>query len=246
MEFIEKVRNLYADGRIEEAMNAISSKYPLIDEMPVDVLEVEAWCLFRFKKYELAAKASLVLAEQGSQKGYELLAQIAGYVNKDDELLEKIFQKLPINVNVCNAYAIRARDPDSRIRVRKVLLSAISYMNEEEISVAHLLNNTARLLMAKGYEGTNMDIVTAIGFWQIALSKYGSKNYHHRAAVYYWLSKAYEKLGMLNEAEENAKKSLNLWEEQVALDKNNPKFQENLEGAKRRFEELQKLSTSNK
>lgn len=246
MDSIENIRDLYERGQIEKVMNAISSKYSLIDEMPVDVLEIEACCLFRFKKYELAAKAALLLSEKGSQKGLELLAQIAGYVTKDDELLDKIFQKLPVDVSVCNAYAIRARDPDSRIRVRKVIASAFSYMIDEEIAVAHLLNNTARLLMAKGYEGTNLDIVTAIGFWQIALSKYGDKNYHHRAAVYFWLTKAYERLGMLNEAEENAKKSLDLWEKQVALDQNNPKFQENLEGAKRRLEELQKLCTLNK
>ncbi|MFA5730055.1 MAG: hypothetical protein WC938_02445 [Candidatus Paceibacterota bacterium] len=240
MEFIKKINDLYKEGRFEEAMNAISSKYPLIDEKPVDVLEVEAWCLFRFEKYELAAKAALILAEKGSQKGYELLAQIAGYVNKDDELLEKISQKLPVNVSVCNAYAIRARDPDSHIEARKVLLSAILFMNDEEIAAAHLLNNTARLLMAKGYEGTNMDIVTAIGFWQIALQKYGDTNYHHRAAVHFWLSKAYEKLGDKQLAIKSAQKSLTLWVKQISLDPNNPKFNENLTGAEKRLEELKR------
>lgn len=238
MEFIEEISNLYKEGKIEEAMNAISSKYPLIDEMPRDVLEVEAWCLFRFEKYELATKAALMLTEKGSQKGHELLAQIVGYVNKDDALLEQIFQKLPVNVSVCNAYAIRARDSDSHIKVRKVLLAAISYMNDEEIAAAHLLNNTARLLMAKGYEGTNMDIVTAIGFWQIALQKYGDTNYHHRAAVHFWLSKAYENLDNKQLAIKSAQKSLTLWVKQISLDPNNPKFNENLIGAEKRLEEL--------
>jgi len=232
---IEGLRKLYEAGKFEEALKAISSNYRSFDETPDEILEIGALCYFRFENYKKATEAAITLVDRENLKGFELLAQLTAYVSKDDGLLSSIYERLPNNVAVCNAYAIRARDPDSKIPIPHIVCAAMDNMNGEEIASVHLLNNTARLLLAKEcQEG----IVMAIGFWNIALLKYGNKNYHHRAAVYFWMSKAYEKLGEKSLAIKSAEKSLATWVEQVDLDPNNPKFKESLAGAKKRLEEL--------
>jgi hypothetical protein len=157
-------------------------------------------------------------------------------VSKDDVLLSNIQKKLPGNPSVCNAYSIRARDADSNIPVEKIVSIAIGHVTNDEIASVHLLNNTARLLLAKGSK--KEDLIMAIGFWQIVLMKYGNANYHHKAAVHFWLSKAYERLDQKPLALKSAKKSLALWVKQISLDPNNPNFNKSLIGAEDRIKEL--------
>jgi hypothetical protein len=212
--------------------------------MPIEVMEVKAWCHFRREEYAKATETALLAVDKKSEKGLELLAQLIGYISKDDEALKNIHQKLPNNVSVCNAFAIRARDADSTIPIEMVIKAALRHINDSGIGATNLINNTARLLLAKG--NGSYDTITAIGFWHIALINYGNKNHHHRAAVYFWLSKAYESLGEISSAIESALNSLKLWDEQVILDPDNPKFKKNLTGAEERLEELIQKNKSKK
>ncbi|MFZ3074212.1 MAG: hypothetical protein WA093_03745 [Minisyncoccales bacterium] len=144
--------------------------------------------------------------------------------------------------SVCNAWAIRARDSDSDIEVGKIVRAALRLFNAPEIGAVNLLNNTARLLIAKPRMSvTKMgaeDLVLALGFFHAALDKYGSANFHHRAGVWYWISVIYEELNDRQAASNAAFESLKLWQEQVRLAPDNKSFKDKLEGAQNRFEQI--------
>lgn len=158
-------------------------------------------------------------------------------MNKRDKLIEEIRQKFPDSLNVYNALAIRARDVDSDIQSKTITLVAFKCLSDESIRAINLLNNTARILLEKGDDGE--DVVTAIGLWQIALAKYGDKNYHHRAAIHFWLSKAYEKIGIKEAAKLAARESAALWVKQISLDPSNRRFEERFDGALKGIQELE-------
>lgn len=238
---IEKLQRLYQKGKCSEALEEIASKYPSLDTMPVEIKEIKAWCHFRKEEYTQASEAAL---SAGSTNADELLAQLAAYVSKDDAMIMNIHRKLPDNPGVCNALAIRARDKDSTIPMELIVKTALKLVSDNRIAAVNLINNTARLLIAKG--NGSSDAVMAIGFWQIALLKYGDVNYHHRAAVYFHLSKAYENLKAMDLAIKSAEESLTLWQKQAAFDPSNPKFLRDCEGAKKRLEELKALISAPK
>lgn len=235
---VETIHKLYKEGKFEKALKTILSAYQSINEMPDEILEIETWCHFQLKEYEKATELALVLSDRGNSSGFEIQAQIAAYVTKDDKLLEKLYWQKPKNPGIANAVAIRARDEDSTISTTVVVCAAMGMINDDRIASIHVINNTARLIFEKSYFKSHDNIIMAIGFWQIALEKYGDGNYHHRAAVHFWMSKAYERLGEKSLAIKNAQKSLTLWVKQISLDPNNPKFNENLMGAEKRLEEL--------
>jgi hypothetical protein len=233
-EFVKKIRTLYEEGRVTEALEEIDNEYPFTEDMPVEVLEVKGWCHFRKEEYDDATRVAIMA---NSLNGDELLAQIAAYVTKDDDLLMKMRQKHPESLGVCNALNIRAKDSDSTISVGAIVGSAIDLIGNDSIAATNFINNTGRLLMEKG--NGRSDNLIAIGLWQIALIKYGSKNYHHRAAVNFWISKAYEGLGNKKLAILAIQESARLWNEQCELEPENQKFQNSREGAKKRLQELE-------
>ncbi|MFA6252553.1 MAG: hypothetical protein WCX74_04090 [Candidatus Paceibacterota bacterium] len=198
---------------------------------------VRAWCLYRRKEYEEAKKQAL---QAGGIEAYELLAQIAAYVDKDDVTLTKLHQKYPDNASVCNGLAIRSRDPDSELSVRLITEAVMRMMNRRDIAAIHFINNAARTLLAKGNGST--DVIMAIGLWQTALLKYGFENFHHRAAVCFWVSNAYEKLGEMALAMKFAMESLVLWDEQLNREPDNSGFVKSRSGASDRVESLRALS----
>jgi hypothetical protein len=233
---IEQLRELYDEGKTAEVLYRILLDFPFGRDLPVEIEEIKGRCHFRREEYAEATKVAISASQKGSEEASELLIQLSAYVNKDDRTMEIIRQGLPNNSGVCNAFAIRARDSDSNIAVKLILDAAIRSINKNDLASINLLNNTARLLLEKGNHSS--DTIMAIGLWEIALIKYGEKNYHHRAAVMFWMSTAYKSLGDLSSASKKAKESLTLWEYQISLDPTNSKFKKNLEGAKKRFENL--------
>jgi len=235
-DFLRSIQSLYEEGRFLEAMEKISGRYPDGDE-PADIRMVKAWCHYRRKEYEEAKKQAL---QAGGIEAEELLAQLAAYVEKNDKILVSIHHRHPDNPSVCNAMAIRAKDNDSDISITLIVAAVAQMMNKEGIAAIHFINNAARTLLAKGKGNT--DIIIAIGLWQTALLKYGYENYHHRAAVCFWISSAYEKLGDIPLAMKFAMESLVLWEEQLNREPDNPSFIERRSGANDRIETLRVLS----
>jgi len=233
---IEQLQELYKEGKTAEVLYRILLNFPLGRSLPVEIEELKGWCHFRREEYKEATETAVSATRKGSVKASELLIQLAAYVNKDDRMMEVIHQGLPNNSSVCNAFAIRARDPDSKIPVKLIMDAAMRSINKDDLGAINLLNNTARLLLEKGNRSS--DTMMAIGLWETALIKYGEKNYHHRAAVMFWLSNAYESLEDRPLAIKMAQESVKLWEYQASLDPDNSKFKKNLDGAKNRLENL--------
>lgn len=235
---IDELKKLYDEGKTDEVLYKILLQCPrgMDIDMPIEMAEIKAMCHFSRGEYGEATETALSALHCGSTKAAELLIQLAAYVDKDDKTMEAIRLGLPKSPSVCNAFAIRARDADSKISNELIVNAAVKALDDDSVGATHLLNNTARLLLEKS--NTPSDIVMAIGFWHIAISRYGDVNYHHRAAVYFWLSKAYEKLGDKDLAIKSARKSLTLWVKQISLDPTNQKFNERIAGAEKRLEEL--------
>lgn len=224
----EELKGLYERGENAKIVEIVTS---MLKEVEPDDEIILAWAYFNLGDYKKALDIAMRL------EAFELVIQLVAYVSKGDKLIEEIRQKFPNNLNVCNALAIRARDADSDIQSETIILAALKCLSDDSMGAINLLNNTARLLLEKGDGGK--DIVIAIGFWQIALVKYGDKNYHHRAAIHFWLSKAYERMGVKGAAKLAARESVALWVKQISLDPSNRRFEERFDGALKGIQELE-------
>lgn len=224
----EELKDLYERGENAKIVEIVTS---MLKEVEPDDEIILAWAYFNLGEYKKALDIAMRL------EAFELVIQLVAYVSKGDKLIEEIRQKFPNNLNVCNALAIRARDADSDIQSETIILAALKCLSDDSIGAINLLNNTARLLLEKG--DSSKDVVIAIGFWQIALVKYGDKNYHHRAAIHFWLSKAYERIGVKGAAKLAARESAVLWKKQLSLDSSNKRFEERFDGALKRIQELE-------
>jgi len=231
---VKLLKQLYEKGQNERIIETISSMSPA--ERTPEVEVIGAWAHFRRGEYAKSSEIATRLSDKGDKQALELLAQLVAYVGKDDYFLAELRRQIPGNPSICNALAIRARDADSDIPIGVIVDAALRLINDDSVGGTNLLNNAARMLLAKGDGGK--DVVTAIGFWQIAIIRYGDKNHHHRAAVFFWLSKAYEALGAKNIAIKMAEESIALWQKQFELDPENKQFKERLEGAKQRLKDL--------
>lgn len=234
---------LYGVGKNEEILARIAEKYSSLAEMPTSIIIIKGWANYRRKEYADAELAfTMAVERENSPKGWEGLAQIAAYVDKNDGAITLAAEKVPNSSSICNAWAIRARDADSGIEVSKIVRAALGLINAPEIGAINLLNNTARLLIAKPrvsvMKPASEDYLLALGFYQAALAKYGSVNFHHRAGVWYWISVIYEKLNDRQSASDAAFQSLKLWEEQVKFAPDNKSFGEKLDGARKRYEQI--------
>jgi hypothetical protein len=236
----KSIKELYDDGRFEEARDLIASTYPSPHGTPDEILAIAGWCLYRCKEYKKADGAGVILCERGAPAGFEIRAQIAAYVTKDDELLQKLYWEKPNNPSIANAIVIRSRDDDSNIATNVVTCIAHKFMSDNQIASVHIINNAARTVYKRSISKSLDDAILAIGLWEIALKKYGRKNYHHKAAVHYWLSQAYESLGEKKLSFKSAQRCADLWKEAIRRDPKNPKFQENFIGAKERLKKLLK------
>jgi len=233
MSLLEKLQGLYLEGRVSEIKEIVLSLSE--DEKSPEIEMILAWAYFHLgddESLEIAKR----LYQQGNEDAFEFMVQYAAYKSKDDKLIKEIQEKDPNDPSVFNALSIRARDVDSNIPIELVDAAALYFVNDERIGAVNLLNNAGRLHFAKGGK---KGIVTAIGYWHVAIVKYGDKNYHHRAAVYFWLSKAYEALDAKDIALKMANESIALWRLQVALDPENAQYREKLEGARKRIQELE-------
>ena len=242
--FENRLNELYKHGKNEEILALIGEKYSALAEMPTPILVIKGWAHFRRKEYAEAELAFTTAVERDdSPKAWEGLAQIAAYVDKNDEAITLAAEKVPDSPSICNAWAIRARDVDSDIEVSKIVRAALRLFNVPEIGAINLLYNTGRLLLAKPRTSVlkmkSEDLLLALGFFQAALIKYGDKNYHHRAGVQYWISVLYERMNDKASSLTAAKESLQLWEKQVDEAPGNSSFKEKLEGAKSRYRQLE-------
>ncbi len=209
----KKIRSLYDQGKFDECLERIKSP------TSGDEYALGGWCHYRKGNYKTAREWFVKAGDV--QFAREGLAYLAAYIDKDDETLERLAAELGDCVNVQNALAIRARDPEHNISPNwrsEMEGRANSVLSKNQgTSEANLCHNLGRLFLEKatGEE----DLLTALDYFALAESFYGEdENWHHRAALNFWISKAYEKLKNKESAIKAARKSILLWARQITLD----------------------------
>ena len=185
----------------------------------------------------LALIATFANAEDGTWApwarelmGY-LYAYAPGYTN--DEALIQIAKELgDSNINVANAFVIRARAKDCSLLTGDRVVELVSQFEDDtSVHAANLHHNAARFFLDKPANDGSYHL--AISYLNEAIKRYGmDKNFHHRAAANFWKSQAREKLGNLKAATEAMKESVRLWEEQCKLDPTNDDFSKKYKTAK--------------
>ncbi|MFZ3074209.1 MAG: hypothetical protein WA093_03730 [Minisyncoccales bacterium] len=94
--FEKELNTLYEGGKNEEILARIAKRYFSLAEMPIPILVIKGWANFRRKEYAEAELAFTTAVErENSPKGWEGLAQIAAYVDKDDATITLVAGKVP-------------------------------------------------------------------------------------------------------------------------------------------------------
>lgn len=231
----EHIENLYQKGQFCEALKGIRDAWSDSEKAPERMKVVKAWCYYRVKKYDQAMDIANKLGDNVVE-AVELKATIYAYVNKDYEKLGKIYDRFPGNIAICNAFAIIGREKDCPFSLQYIKSVADRVKDDGTIAMGHLWNNIHRALLARGNKGT--DLTDAILFSSKAMKRYGKGNYHHRAALFFWRSQAFEETGNIHLAIDAAKRSLKLWTKATNLDPKNIAFKKSCEGAQKRLNEL--------
>jgi hypothetical protein len=82
------------------------------------------------------------------------------------------------------------------------------------------------------------DPEAALDCWNRAYKRYGNGNFHHRAALQYWVYNAYMKLGDKDSATLAAELSYSLWQQAAEADPSNEAFKKKMANAKSIYENL--------
>lgn len=192
---------------------------------------IRAWCEYRIgegAKDFAAAKESAM--KSGTLRGDECLAQIAG-VEGDDAELERIARKRPGSAGVANATLLRGKDAKSKISHDLVDEIAQNFGKPEHgVTGANILQNAARFMLEKSRG--QRDLLDAAAYLGKAITLYGEKHFHHRAAASNWSREVYEKLGRPNAAFQCALDSFGLWSIAAHLEPGNEKYKKNLASAR--------------
>ncbi|MFA5012976.1 MAG: hypothetical protein WC520_00210 [Candidatus Paceibacterota bacterium] len=234
---IKELQELYDRGKFTEILNKIREDYPQLSSLvnaPLEIMEVSAWTLYHLKSYVLAEEIATEAAKKNSESALEMLAQYHAYQTKNDAELNRIHEQLPNNLGVCNAFAIRARDPDSTIDLWIVVKAAMDFRYVSKIAAIHLMHNAARALFKKGNK--KEDTVLAALFLEECLLRYqrdGNENLHHRATAAFWLSKAYNSVNLKAAALDAGEIACIYWDELMEIDPQNKQYQEKKQGSQR-------------
>jgi len=229
------IENIYAKGQFCEVLKGIRDAWPIIETAPKRIRIIKAWCLYRVKKYEQAMNIANELGDSVIE-AVELKATIYAYADKNYKKLEELHHRFPGNIAICNAVAISGRDKDCPFSIQYIKSITEKIEDDGSIAVGHVWNNIGRALDAKG--NNSNDLADAILFSHKAMERYGKDNYHHRAALSFWISKYFEGIGNMYLAIGAAKRSLKLWIKAMSLDPENSSFKKSFEGAQKRLEEL--------
>ena len=199
-----------------------------------ELLALIGWCHYRKGEYEVAREWFTEAGQVSFAR--EGLAYLAVYIDKDDVAFSELARNLGDRVNVQNALVIRARDLDSAISHQQVL-DAVCRFKEDTVETANLYHNAGRFFFHKARQ--QEDLVLAVGLYFMAQIRYGvDRNWHHRGALNYWLSRALEDLVDKRAALEAARESLNCWTQQVILDPGTERHKQQWENAMNRIREL--------
>ena len=227
---IKQLRALYEQGNNTRIVRIIS-RVPE-EERTTEELYILAWAYFRLGKYIKCYNTASILKEKGDGRADGIMAQVRAKIGEDERELLLLHEEYPDDRSILNAVIICARNDSTNIPIEFVNNALVIVEGETGIVSNHVRNNAARVFLKVG---TKEEIRRAIDLWMFVGTAYGEKNYHHRAAVFFWLSKAYEKLGVFDSAEAMAEISLDLWKKQFKEDSENLQWQKNLQNAEERL-----------
>jgi len=226
VESYEDFENLYESGKFKEVVDA----YYLLssEKKSPGIKKLVGFAFYHRKNYDECRK---IISELSEKDGVELRAYIAAYVDKDERKLLAIYRKFPHNPSVCNALVICARNKGSSIDLGTVRETLEITKDNSRIS-AHLFHNGGRYCLDQGR------YAEALSYFFMADSKYDKKSYSDRAALFHWMSVAFERRGFIPSAWDASKASEGYWKEACRADPTNVKFRENYENEKKRSKEL--------
>ncbi len=236
----EELRAMYDRGQTQDVINALQDIS--IDPATEDgqrYLTLKGWCHYRRKENKEAHNCAI--AAKALPWARELMAYLHAYApaHIDDEALMEIANELgSTNINVANAFVIRARADDCSILTGdEVDRIAASFRGDESVHAANLMHNAGRFFLAKPKRPG--DLQRATQYLDDAIRRYGTEaNFHHRAAANFWKSQAFEKIGWKAHAVDAAQESVRLWEEQCKLDPTNKSFLQKKDDAAQRLATL--------
>lgn len=239
MPSFSELRAMYDRGETQnvlDTLDAMNLDAHATNEESQNLATLRGWCHYRRKEFQQAYNCAVALGTFPWAR--ELMAYLCAYVPHyvNDQALLLISQELgSSNINVANAFIIRARASDcSLLKQEDVHRLVVQFTNEKTVHGANLLHNAGRYSLEKG---TSQD---ACEYLESAIIRYETLggNFHHRAAANFWKSQAYEKMGNREKTIECMEASVNLWEEQCKLDPSNKSFAQKSGEAKKRLTEL--------
>jgi tetratricopeptide (TPR) repeat protein len=234
MSFEEEIKKLYDERKYVAGLALIRNKYADFDELLAnassDILVRYGWLCYQTGDYSCIESVALRALEMDNTDAIRLLAHFYAYIRKDEEALARIYQKYPDDLSIINAKIIFSRNAGSKTTTNFGIAAAVRTRYIEKIEAYHIMNNAAQAAFTRP-EGKN-DTFLAIMLWEECSTRYSVENdKHHLAALYFWLSKAYESVGFKEEAIEVAEASYELWREALEADPGNSNFEKKLQGA---------------
>lgn len=241
---LTNVKTLYNSRQYGDALVAVEQ---FLAEHPDDAraLGWKGWCHYQLGEYAQA----LTAASAGGDDPWALHCLL--YLNafkktgfQDKTRMLAIARRISDKVVVANAYVIFASDPENECFLTRseVMEEVMFHLAGQTISVAHLINNTAKWLRV---HGTNtQDFLVTIGLFKIALVKYGTgdENAHHRAGAMFWMSKTLEDIGDVHSALVVARDSAIMWETACRIDPENKGHKSRHQSVLEYVERLQNLT----
>ena len=194
-----------------------------------NLLALIAWCHYQRAEWNLAFS----FATQGDPNEWakKCEAHLRAYRAKftDDVRLAALVAELPDDASVANALVTRARYTDCDVDAQAVLSHVHKWRETgNDINVAHLHNNAARYLHAKGWDGEASPAVDfqAIALLQEAIARYSVlTNWDHRAGAHYWMAILLDRQQLKASSLSARRESVRLWEQAILHDPTNIKFE---------------------
>jgi len=245
---IDDLKKLYDAGEyskcIEEAVRALAD---IVDLHLFEAEEAEkwrevrneirvrmAWCYYKMQRYP-EAKADAT--EANTERGDELLAQIAASVDKDFKALDRFRLKWPGNVGIANAWVTSAFNRTD-VSHEDVRAAAKFFGGKDKGRAGVNIIRNAGVFFFKNSR-SQADLEEAGRYIQQAIELWGTgASFDHRASAHGLASEVQEKLGKLIPALGEAILSSDLWSVACERDPKNQAFSEKRKKASDRVRRL--------
>lgn len=239
-ELLKKVTQLYEDGKYAQVIMAVMNNF--LEDLsiaPPEILEKLSWSYYKYNNFGAALEIIMIAENQGHANLNPIRMQVEARVNKNiNSALEVLDDGGRDDPKICNLFIIAARNqvhPD--IYIEQALGYICGHKESKDISAVHMMNNMGRLYLTVG------DPEAALDCWKRAYPRYGEENFHHRAALMFWMAKAYQEIGEITEATRAIEQCQELWRKAINADPSNNSFLDKLSNANKTYQELIELQS---